>query len=199
MMIIPHDPVFIAAWVLQLLIAVWLWFMTRRRPPSAKKVTVALASSLLVSVLAPTIILAERALFFWDKPGGRALLPPKNTLLLDQLVRSLSPILAAAVAAVILFLCLTWIVRKTRGRGIDAHDVLLAVYASVAVGWPNIFICLMVTFVLAVVWTLLRVALHRQTVHDPLIVTPLWLPSVLITLVIGDWLSAITHLNVIRF
>lgn len=194
-----HNPILATALGVQILIAAWLFFIVRRGPLSPAKAAAAIACSVTVSILAPTIILAQNALFFFHKPGGENLLPPKNTLLLVQLVRSLSPIIAAVVSSLVILVVLAWIVRKTRGRGLDAQDVLLAVYAAVAVGWPNIFICLMITFVLAVGWTLIRIALHRQTVHDPLIVTPLWLPSVLITLVIGDWLSAVTHLNVIRF
>jgi hypothetical protein len=133
-------------------------------------------------------------------PLTQGLLWPKSNFLIPHVQTDIISLLVGWGASSAILLFLGWFfVRRGKGKMLDASDVAQLFIASVAVGWPTIFIVYGMIFVLAVVMMIGAVLLRKKSLNDRLIITPAILPATIITLLVQDRLLALTHLAKIGF
>lgn len=112
----------------------------------------------------------------------------------------MSSIVSGWISAVLLFsLLYFFFLYKKNETFLDKNDVMIIVLGAAAVGWPAVFVFLALVFVLSVLAMLALVVLKKKTLADRLVITPYIIPAAVLTLIFGNYLLQITHLNVIRF
>ncbi len=130
----------------------------------------------------------------------RPLLSLHSTYFVGQVWSLFQTLLAGWISAAILgWFAYIIFIRIGREQMFDRQDVWLAVIGAAIVGWPGILIFLAITFVLAVVAMLGLVIFRKKKVSDRLVITPYIFPAVIVTLLAGPYLLALTHLDKIRF
>lgn len=113
--------------------------------------------------------------------------------------RLLTHWLASIGFALVMTLLFVWLWRAKRGLVVDGADVTLLALGMVMAQWPNMLILLLMIFALVVVIQIVLVALKKRTINDRLIITPAIPLAVIITILFGGYLAAVSGLAVIRF
>lgn len=130
-------------------------------------------------------------------PTAQSFLPPGGTFWLRQIWTQLTPVLSGWTMAGLVFLVLTWLMKKLDGR-IDATDVILLTLGVAIVGWPAGLLFLLGVFLLATLALVVQQVLRRGEDNRMAITPYVILVALLIQFFKGpllDW----TGLAVIRF
>ncbi len=135
-----------------------------------------------------------------DHPHGDVFLPPHSSFLLIQVATNTTALLAGWISSSVLFVVL-WYVFIHRGSGLmlDVRDVLLLVLCAAVVGWPEVLPFFAIVFVLTLLWMFFMILRKRMTLQDRLVVSPVIIPSAVLTIIFRVQLLSITHLDKIRF
>lgn len=131
---------------------------------------------------------------------SKYLIPPHNQFLLERgLVSEMTIIINWAMGAALLGAWWWFGIKKTRGRFIDARDIILLTLAAVAVGWPTWLLAYAGIFFLSILGMVVLVLLRKKSLADRLIITPYIIPATIIVLVFRTLLLDWTGLIKIRF
>ncbi len=76
----------------------------------------------------------------------------------------------------------------SRGRMIDPHDALLAIFGSLIVGWPDMLGYILVTLVLALLWAVVYGIIKQQS-RTLILITPFFFVSLLIVFWGGEYIT----------
>lgn len=134
-----------------------------------------------------------------DQLGFHAL-PPYNQYFLTQAIGGVQTLAVGAIHAAI-WLLILWYFFLYRGKGVllDVVDAQLIILSLVAVGWPAGLVFLACNFALAVIGMIVLVVLRKKSLTDRLVITPYIIPAAILTLFLGHYVLAWTHLDKIRF
>lgn len=183
-------------------ILVWIMYVVWQRKGGVADVI----RPLKLLALFQMVVIVFIGFFSWYKLShstdavAKAYQFPHSTFLVDQMTRNVTSLLAGWGAAALL-MYIMWFIFLKRGHGgmFDALDLVLLTVGAIAVGWPAVLILLLVIFCLAILGMFVLVLLKKKSLNDRLIITPYIIPSAILTLVLGAYPLAWTHLDKIRF
>lgn len=199
----PHDTIFdwLAVIYTGVLVLIIVWAQRQvYRSPSPKKMFPFLLATAFVqwAAIAVTYILTARE--YAVDPVKKFLLPPHSTILWRHASTDVTALVTGWIFALVLLVVLwRYCIIRRRGELLDGVDIALLVLGAAAVGWPAVFIFLVLVFAVTVIGMLILVLLRRRAITDRFVITPFILPAAILTLLFHAWLLRLTHLGRIGF
>ena len=177
------------------MLCLWLIFEYLRKK-EIKKRTVYFCLIAFLAVLAINLFTDSLLLYKNYQAGDftKYYLPPYSNFYYLKIERIITSSLVNILTGLVVGIIFWLIMKITRGLLLDKQEVGLLVFGALIVGWPNAFIFLFFVFALVVVCNLLLIIIRRKSVNDRFIITPFIPVAIILTILLGNYLSHLTNL-----
>jgi len=160
--------------------------------------------SILVVLSVQFLLFIWYAIWFWRSLSsgaiGQYFSSWNNSFFLTKISQNLTSLTVGWIAgAVVLVLLGFTFLKRKKEEVLDRYDILAIFLGAVIVGWPDVLVFLATIFALSLISMIILVIMRKKSLNDRLVITPFIFPSAIITLWVGPYLLALTHLDKIRF